>query len=141
MQKKREEYICLAKIIQPHAHFNLFHISTRWSLAVFSPLTLFPSHWIVEKLKQFRNMSDNNSNDNFFGDPQGQLETGENGDKLGDNQVDTTGGASNEPMNEDADILDIKNRVKGMDEEAARLLQLQNEMEQQMKSTSSPTAS
>ena len=89
-------------------------------------------------------MSDNNSNDNFFGDPQGQLETGENGDglgKLSDNQVDTTGGASNEPMNEDADILDIKNRVKGMDEEAARLLQLQNEMEQQMKSTSSPTAS
>ena len=36
---------------------------------------------------------------------------------------------------EDADLADIKNRVKGMDEEAARLLQLQNEMEQQMKSS------
>lgn len=92
-------------------------------------------------------MSENN--DNFFGDPQlhggGGGDGTENGAKLSDNQVDTTGGLvgaiSQEPMNEDADILDIKQRVKGMDEEAARLLQLQNEMEQQMKSTSSPTAS
>lgn len=94
-------------------------------------------------------MSENtNSNDNFFGDPQSS-ETGENGgasgggiNQLSDNQVGTTGGIiSQEPMNEDADILDIKQRVKGMDEEAARLIQLQSEMEQQMKSTSSPTAS
>lgn len=91
-------------------------------------------------------MSENtNSNDNFFGDPQSS-EGGENGasggvKQLSDNQVDTTGGILQEPMNEDADILDIKQRVKGMDEEAARLIQLQNEMEQQMKSTSSPTAS
>ena len=43
---------------------------------------------------------------------------------------------------DDADLFDIKQRVKGMDEEAARLIQLQSEMEQQiMKSTSSPTAS
>ena len=41
---------------------------------------------------------------------------------------------------EDADLFDIKQRVKGMDEEAARLIQLQSEMEQQiMKSTNSPT--
>ena len=43
---------------------------------------------------------------------------------------------------DDADLFDIKQRVKGMDEEAARLIQLQSEMEQQMmKSTNSPTAS
>ena len=43
---------------------------------------------------------------------------------------------------DDADLFDIKQRVKGMDEEAARLMQLQSEMEHQiMKSTSSPTAS
>lgn len=91
-------------------------------------------------------MSD--TNENFFGDSQQHIESGgENGaglagtsSKISDNQVDTTG-QSQEPMNEDADILDIKQRVKGMDEEAARLIQLQNEMEQQMKSTSSPTAS
>lgn len=92
-------------------------------------------------------MSENNSNDNFFSDSLAAAaaaaaanELGENGNQ---NQVDNTAGVgiSQEPMNEDADILDIKNRVKGMDEEAARLLQLQNEMEQQMKSTSSPTAS
>ncbi|CAF0904622.1 unnamed protein product [Brachionus calyciflorus] len=46
-----------------------------------------------------------------------------------------------EPMAaDDADLFDIKQRVKGMDEEAARLIQLQNEMEQQLKSTNSPTA-
>lgn len=86
----------------------------------------------------------NNSNDasSFFADPQQQSENGggENGTKISDNQVDTTG-ASSEPMNEDADLFDIKQRVKGIDEEAARLIQLQNEMEQQMKSTNSPTAS
>lgn len=41
-------------------------------------------------------------------------------------------------MTEDADLFDIKQRVKGMDEEAARLIQLQTEMEQQMKSAGSP---
>lgn len=42
---------------------------------------------------------------------------------------------------DDADLFDIRQRVKGMDEEAARLIQLQSEMEQQiMKSTNSPTA-
>ena len=89
-------------------------------------------------------MSESNTNENFFGDPQQQQQSGEGengGAKISDNQVDTTGGASQEPMNEDADLFDIKQRVKGMDEEAARLIQLQNEMEQQMKSTSSPTAS
>ena len=39
------------------------------------------------------------------------------------------------------DLYELKQRVKGMDEEAARLIQLQSEMEQQMKSTQSPTAS
>lgn len=99
-------------------------------------------------------MSENNSNDNFFSDSLsaaaqavGDENGGSGGGTLSDSQVDTTGGAASvglgiqEPMNEDADILDIKQRVKGMDEEAARLIQLQNEMEQQMKSTSSPTAS
>lgn len=103
-------------------------------------------------------MSDNAMNENFF-DSLGQdnpgtsgldgQQGGENGankgNNISDNQVDTTGGAVggslNEPMNEDADLFDLKQRVKGMDEEAARLIQLQNEMEQQMKSTSSPTAS
>jgi hypothetical protein len=49
--------------------------------------------------------------------------------------------ASGEAMAEDADLFDIKQRVKGMDEEAARLIQLQTEMEQQMKSAGSPTTS
>jgi hypothetical protein len=38
-------------------------------------------------------------------------------------------------------MYELKQRVKGMDEEAARLIQLQTEMEQQMKSTNSPTTS
>lgn len=104
--------------------------------------------------------SGDNMNDNFFDsfassnqqqDGNNELQqggvaqqgSGENGVKLSDSQVDTTGQSlsNQEPMNEDADLFDIKQRVKGMDEEAARLIQLQNEMEQQMKSTSSPTAS
>jgi polyadenylate-binding protein 2 len=40
------------------------------------------------------------------------------------------------------DLFELKQRVKGMDEEAARLIQLQSEMEQQiMKSANSPNAS
>lgn len=39
------------------------------------------------------------------------------------------------------ELADLKQRVKGLDEEAARLIQLQSEMEQQMKTTSSPTTS
>ncbi|RNA43626.1 polyadenylate-binding 2 isoform X1 [Brachionus plicatilis] len=74
-------------------------------------------------------MSDN-QNDNLI------FESAENQEP----QESQTGGDSAEPMNEDADLFDIKQRVKGMDEEAARLLQLQNEMEQQLKSTNSPTS-
>jgi polyadenylate-binding protein 2 len=98
-------------------------------------------------------MSADNMNENFF-DSFGQDNAGGGGssnqDKqdghelksISDNQVDTTNNqANNEPMSEDADLFDIKQRVKGMDEEAARLIQLQNEMEQQMKSTNSPNAS
>ncbi len=59
-----------------------------------------------------------------------------------DNQGNELGGAgASEAMGEDADLFDIKQRVKGMDEEAARLIQLQTEMEQQMKSSGSPTTS
>lgn len=48
--------------------------------------------------------------------------------------------ANGEAMGDDSDLFELKQRVKGMDEEAARLIQLQSEMEQQMKSTQSPTA-
>lgn len=63
-----------------------------------------------------------------------------------ENIVDNNQNADNEQidaseqMNDDSDLFELKQRVKGMDEEAARLVQLQSEMEQQMKSTQSPTA-
>lgn len=47
--------------------------------------------------------------------------------------------ANGDAMTDDNDLFELKQRVKGMDEEAARLIQLQSEMEQQMKSTQSPT--
>ena len=50
-------------------------------------------------------------------------------------QIDSSAG---EAMTEDNDLFELKQRVKGMDEEAARLIQLQTEMEQQMKVTQSP---
>lgn len=61
----------------------------------------------------------------------------------GSNEVTQSGGEAGniEPMSEDPDLFDIKQRVKGMDEEAQRLIQLQSEMEQQMKSAGSPTTS
>lgn len=52
-------------------------------------------------------------------------------------QVDSSAG---EAMSEDHDLFELKQRVKGMDEEAARLIQLQTEMEQQMKVTQSPSS-
>lgn len=56
-------------------------------------------------------------------------------------KVETNGEANGEPaMGDDSDLSELKQRVKGMDEEAARLIQLQSEMEQQMKSTQSPTS-
>lgn len=66
----------------------------------------------------------------------GESKQAENGTETGD-QVETLNGV--EAMNEDSDLFELKQRVKGMDEEAARLIQLQTEMEQQMKSTQSPT--
>ena len=83
----------------------------------------------------------NNSEQQFY---EGQEEAGGSNQQgeasaSADNQSgDLTG---NEAMGEDADLFDIKQRVKGMDEEAARLIQLQTEMEQQMKSAGSPTTS
>ena len=53
-------------------------------------------------------------------------------------QIDSSAG---EAMTEDNDLFELKQRVKGMDEEAARLIQLQTEMEQQMKVTQSPSSS
>lgn len=93
-------------------------------------------------------MSDNN--ENYF-DVYGQenqpndLNNLEQSDKLNENhngesngnQVESTG----EPMSDDRDLFELKQHIKGMDEEAARLIQLQSEMEQQMKSTNSPTTS
>lgn len=69
----------------------------------------------------------NNSNENHNGDMNGN----------GASQVESTG----EPMSDDRDLFELKQHIKGMDEEAARLIQLQSEMEQQMKSTNSPTTS
>jgi len=63
-----------------------------------------------------------------------------NGDTNGNGsgQVESSTG---EPMSDDRDLFELKQHIKGMDEEAARLIQLQSEMEQQMKSTNSPTTS
>lgn len=62
----------------------------------------------------------------------------ENVDISNGNQVESSTG--NDTMTDDNDLFELKQRVKGMDEEAARLIQLQSEMEQQMKSTQSPNA-
>lgn len=81
-------------------------------------------------------MSD--SAENFFeGDQEVEQQFAEDEQKLENN-----GEANGEPaMGDDSDLSELKQRVKGMDEEAARLIQLQSEMEQQMKSTQSPTSS
>jgi polyadenylate-binding protein 2 len=88
-------------------------------------------------------MSDNNENlfdnteqeqENFNAEQQKQNELNTNGA-----QVESTAPAT-DSMTDDNDLFELKQRVKGMDEEAARLIQLQSEMEQQMKSTQSPTA-
>lgn len=83
-------------------------------------------------------MSD--SAENFFeGDQEVEQQFAEGAEEQ---KVETNGEASGEPaMGDDSDLSELKQRVKGMDEEAARLIQLQSEMEQQMKSTQSPTSS
>jgi hypothetical protein len=83
-------------------------------------------------------MSD--SADNFF---EGDQEVEQQFASDEPNKTETNGEALNEEaaMGEDTDLSELKQRVKGMDEEAARLIQLQSEMEQQMKSTQSPTSS
>jgi hypothetical protein len=81
------------------------------------------------------------SEEQFFNDQNAdikdELAESNSGENL-NGQIDANG---SEQMNEDSDLFELKQRVKGMDEEAARLIQLQSEMEQQMKSTQSPTAS
>jgi polyadenylate-binding protein 2 len=85
------------------------------------------------------------SNENFW--EQSQQSASQNGNENGGlNEMNQQGldGLQNAVGNEAAmvdetDLDELKQRVKGMDEEAARLIQLQNEMEQQMKSTASPT--
>ena len=67
---------------------------------------------------------------------QPNIDQQQTGDSAG---ADDKSGAGGDEMTEDADLYELKQRVKGMDEEAARLIQLQTEMEQQiMKSTNSP---
>lgn len=93
-------------------------------------------------------MSDNN--ENYF-DVYGQenqandLNNLEQSDKLNENHNGESNGnlveSTGEPMSDDRDLFELKQHIKGMDEEAARLIQLQSEMEQQMKSTNSPTTS
>jgi len=82
-------------------------------------------------------MADGN-NDNYF-DVYGQEGNGDLSTANGNGENQETTIDNSDAMIDDSDLQDIKQRVKGMDEEAARLLQLQNEMEQQMKTTSSPT--
>ncbi len=79
------------------------------------------------------------SDEQFFNDQNNDIK-----DDLADtNSTENLNGQmdGSEQMNEDSDLFELKQRVKGMDEEAARLIQLQSEMEQQMKSTQSPNAS
>ena len=90
-------------------------------------------------------MSENNQDQQFF-DGQHEDNNLGNGSHNNNDGADANNQANevaggNDTMSEDADLFDIKQRVKGMDEEAARLIQLQNEMEQQMKSAGSPTTS
>jgi hypothetical protein len=82
-------------------------------------------------------MSDNA--ENFFeGDQEAEQQFAE--DQKIDANVENNGDM-NGTMADDSDLSELKQRVKGMDEEAARLIQLQSEMEQQMKSTQSPSSS
>lgn len=81
-----------------------------------------------------------NSNENFFeGYAQDGQDTGNSGAGVESGENDQLQAESGEAMLEDSELADLKQRVKGLDEEAARLIQLQSEMEQQMKTTSSPT--
>lgn len=88
------------------------------------------------------------SNENFWenqnsGNENGGVnanELGQYGQEDGGIQKQTEEGAGAQESAMSDDLDELKQRVKGMDEEAARLIQLQSEMEQQiMKSTSSPT--
>lgn len=82
-----------------------------------------------------------NLNESYFDSFAQDTSNNQQHNEQSQNEKNQESAGGNEPMSDDADLFDIKQRVKGMDEEAARLLQLQNEMEQQMKSTNSPTAS
>jgi hypothetical protein len=93
--------------------------------------------------------NNNDSNDNLNGnsannETQNSNTNGENGQHqngsstVDPDQQESQDNQGDNNMTEDADLLELKQRVKGMDEEAARLIQLQNEMEQEMKSTASP---
>lgn len=85
-------------------------------------------------------MSENN--DNFFENPEQENTEPEqqNSTEVNGNGVEEgTGTPATDSITDDNDLFELKQRVKGMDEEAARLIQLQSEMEQQMKSTQSPT--
>lgn len=89
-------------------------------------------------------MSDNVETQNFFEGPDdssanADQQRNQDGTEANGQGAGGEPSSINESMAEDADLFDIKQRVKGMDEEAARLIQLQTEMEQQMKSASSPT--
>lgn len=79
-----------------------------------------------------------NSDNLFENTEQDQLNALQKQVDANEEQVDSSVG---EAMTEDNDLFELKQRVKGMDEEAARLIQLQTEMEQQMKSTQSPSSS
>lgn len=80
--------------------------------------------------------------ENFFENGEQDQEQMSNEPKLDTEATNGTHTEGNgEAMGDDSDLFELKQRVKGMDEEAARLIQLQSEMEQQMKSTQSPTAS
>lgn len=80
------------------------------------------------------------SEEQFFNDQASDLKDELADNNSGENINGQTDANGSEQMNEDSDLFELKQRVKGMDEEAARLIQLQTEMEQQMKSTQSPTA-
>ncbi len=92
------------------------------------------------------------SNENFWENSSSQPTNGGAGDQQSDailmsQQSKPNEDGSEQPRGDDAEMYELKQRVKGMDEEAARLIQLQTEMEQQiMKSgvvsgsmTNSPT--
>ena len=114
--------------VYTHTHIQNKYAIVCVSVCVFKkkkkfPQKIFCSLFLLKKItrKIYKKMSDN-QNDNLI------FESADN-QEAHDNQM----GENVEPMNDDADLFDIKQRVKGMDEEAARLIQLQNEMEQQVK--------